>query len=111
MPIGCKLKLRKKKALDFLFELININLPRLSNFQGVSQQKFDRTGNYNFGIDNLNIFPAVNYDLTFKNQGCQITLVFTSTSSEENAQFLSYLGFPFSLSKAEKSEILRKRAK
>jgi ribosomal protein L5 len=61
----------------------------------LSTKKFDRDGNYNFGIDNLNIFPIVPYDLTFKNQGLQITIVFKSNLSEENAYFLSSLGFPF----------------
>lgn len=95
MPIGCKVTLRKKKAWNFLFELININLPLITNFQGISAKKFDRMGNYNVGIDDLNIFPTVPYDLTFKNQGLQITIVFKSSSSEENTYFLSLLGFPF----------------
>jgi ribosomal protein L5 len=81
-----------------LFELINISLPRIPNFQGVHRQKFDRSGNYNLGLDSLNIFPEVSYDLTFKNQGCQVTIVFTSDSQEENAEFLSLLNFPFRLS-------------
>jgi large subunit ribosomal protein L5 len=75
--------------------LINIGLPRIPNFKGLSQEKFDRDGNYNIGINNLNIFPTVNYDLTFKNQGCQITLVFSSNSKEENIRFLSCLDFLF----------------
>lgn len=97
MPIGCKVTLRGKKALDFLFELINIVAPRIPNFRGFSPKKFDRAGNYNLGINNLNAFPTVTYDLIFKNQGLQITIVFTSSSHEENQQFLSLLGFPFSL--------------
>ncbi|CAG8825973.1 11033_t:CDS:2, partial [Racocetra persica] len=75
MPIGCK----------------------IANNQGLSQKKFDRRGNYSFGINKLSIFPAVNYDLTFKNQGLQIALVFSSSSFEENTQFLNCLGFPFTL--------------
>jgi len=95
MPIGCKVTLRKKRAWDFLFELININLPRTPNFQGISRQKFDQDGNYNFGVDSLNIFPSVSYDLIFKNQGLQITIQFTSNSRKENEEFLNLLGFPF----------------
>src|SRR3954447_25674068 len=83
VPIGCKVTLRKKRAWDFLFELININLPLITNFRGFSQKKFDRSGNYNVGIDNLNIFPTVPYNLTFKNQGLQITINFKSSSAEE----------------------------
>jgi len=95
MPIGCKVTLRKKRAWDFLFELININLPSITNFQGFSMKKFDQKGNYNLGINDLNIFSTVPYDLTFKNQGVQITIVFKSYSVEENSYFLSCLGFPF----------------
>ena len=96
MPIGCKVTLRKKKVWDFLFELINIDLPRITNFQGFSLKKFDQKGkNYNLGLDNLNIFPTVPYNLTFKNQGLQITIVFKSASATENAYFLNLLGFPF----------------
>jgi large subunit ribosomal protein L5 len=95
MPIGCKVTLRKKRAWDFLFELININLPRITNFRGFSVKKFDREGNYNLGIDNLNVFPAVPYELTFKNQGLQITIAFKSALTEENTYFLSLLRFPF----------------
>jgi large subunit ribosomal protein L5 len=99
MPIGCKVTLRKKKAWDFLFNFININCPRIANFRGFSPNKFDRGGNYNLGIDNLNIFPTVPYDLTFKNQGIQITVVFKSNSSEENKRFLDLLNFPFEKTK------------
>jgi large subunit ribosomal protein L5 len=70
-------------------------LPSLTNFQGISAKKFDRMGNYNVGIDDLNIFPTVPYDLTFKNQGIQITIVFKSNLAKENIYFLSLLGFPF----------------
>ena len=95
MPIGCKVTLRKKKAWDFLFELINLDLPSISNFRGLSNQKFDQKGNYNFGINDLNIFPTVPHSLTFKNQGVQITIAFKSSSVEENNYFLGLLGFPF----------------
>ncbi|CAG8719598.1 7789_t:CDS:2, partial [Ambispora leptoticha] len=60
-----------------------------------STKKFDQKGNYNLGIDDLNIFSTVPYDLTFKNQGVQITVVFKSSSVEENSYFLGLLGFPF----------------
>lgn len=93
MPLGCKLTLRKKEIWDFLFELININLPSISNFQGFSKKKFDKYGNYNFGIKNLNIFSSVPYGLT--NQGIQITIVFKSKLIYENIYFLELLKFPF----------------
>jgi len=106
MPIGCKVTLRKKRAWDFLFELINLNLPLIANFQGFSNKKFDQKGNYNLGIDDLNIFPTVPYDLTFKNQRVQVTIVFKSSSSEENSYFLGLLGFPFK----EKDEKIVKKS-
>ncbi|CAJ0855868.1 17294_t:CDS:2 [Entrophospora sp. SA101] len=60
-----------------------------------SKKKFDQKGNYNLGVNDLNIFSTVPYDLTFKNQGVQITIVFKSSSAEENGYFLNLLGFPF----------------
>ena len=94
-PIGCKLTLRREKAWNFLFNLINLSLPQKRSFHGLSTQSFDQQGNYNLGIDNLNIFSETVYNLTFKNQGCQITIVFTSRSPEENRYFLELLNFPF----------------
>jgi large subunit ribosomal protein L5 len=99
MPIGCKVTLRKRRAWDFLFNSINVSFTRISNFKGFSPNKFDRTGNYNLGVDNLNIFPTVPYDLTFKNQGLQITIVFKSRNIEENTYFLKQLDFPFEKAK------------
>ncbi|RHZ37662.1 50S ribosomal protein L5 [endosymbiont GvMRE of Glomus versiforme] len=99
MVIGCKLTLRKKRAWQFLFNLINFSLPQIKNFRGLPSKSFDHQGNYNLGINDLNIFPETNYDLTFKNQGCQITIVFTSKSAEENKYFLELLQFPFQKSK------------
>lgn len=64
--------------------------------KGFSKKKFDKRGNYNLGINDLSIFPSVPFDLTFKNQGIQITVVFKSNSSKENESFLECLGFPFS---------------
>ena len=95
MPIGCMLTLRKKRAWNFLFNLINLSLPQIKNFRGLPSKSFDRQGSYNLGINDLNIFPETNYDLTFKNQGCQITIVFASKNSEENKYFLELLNFPF----------------
>lgn len=101
MLIGCKITLRKKKALGFLFDLINLVLPQIKNFRGLSNQSFDHQGNYSLGINDLNIFPQVNYGLTFPNQGCQITLVFTSKNAQENQYFLRLLDFPFQKIKSE----------
>ncbi|CAG8749909.1 13879_t:CDS:1 [Gigaspora margarita] len=104
MPIGCKVTLRKKRAWDFLYGFIKLNAALITNFQGFSEEKFDRDGNYNLGINDLNIFFTVPYDLTFKNQGVQITIVFKSNSREENSYFLHLLGFPFK----EKKKLAKK---
>ncbi|CAI2187804.1 3683_t:CDS:2 [Funneliformis geosporum] len=85
----------QKPARTCARNLINLSLPQIKNFQGLSTQSFDQRGNYNLGINDLNIFLETDYDLTFKNQGCQITIVFTSSSPEENKYFLELLGFPF----------------
>ncbi|CAG8444237.1 16923_t:CDS:2 [Cetraspora pellucida] len=76
--------------------------PEITNFQGFSEEKFDQDGNYNLGINDLNIFFRVPYNLTFKNQGVQITIVFKSNSREENNHFLHLLGFPFKEKKITK---------
>lgn len=95
MLIGCKVTLRRQRAWNFLFELINIILPRIKNFEGLSTNSFDQQGNYNLGISDLSIFPAVPYDLTYRNQGCQITIVFNSSLKKENKYFLELFNFPF----------------
>ncbi|MEG7978657.1 MAG: hypothetical protein NY202_01775 [Mollicutes bacterium UO1] len=87
--------------------MININLPLIANFHGFSVKKFDQGGNYNMGVDNLNIFPTVPYDLTAKNQGLQITIVFKSSSTEENSYFLELLGFPFKEKQSIVKELTR----
>lgn len=81
MPIGIKVTLRDKKMYEFLDRLINLALPSVRDFQGVST-KLDRRGNYNLGIKEWNIFPEVHYDLTEKVYGMNITF-HTSTDSDE----------------------------
>lgn len=96
MKVGCMVTLRRERAFSFLFELININLALINNFRGFSKKKFDRMGNYHFGVSETYNFPAIPYDLTFKNQGLQISIVFKSKRVEENYRFLELLAFPFS---------------
>ena len=66
----------------------------MPNFLGFSPKKFDRNGNYNFGINRLDIFPTIDYNLISAKQGLQITIVFSSSSIEENIKFLKYIDFP-----------------
>lgn len=93
--IGLMITLRRKEIWNFLFEMINISFPSIPNFRGFSKNKFDKTGNYTFGINNLDIFKSIDYNLTFQNQGLQISIDFSSSSKEQNELFLKLLKFPF----------------
>lgn len=92
MIIGYKVTLRRKRAWNFLFELINVNLPLINNFRGISRKNFDKFGNLNLGLNNLNTFPTIPFDL--RNCGLQITIVFSSNNLVENALFLESFKFP-----------------
>jgi large subunit ribosomal protein L5 len=94
-PMGCKVTLRRFKMKNFLFKLINLYVPRSRNFRGLSRDGFDKDGNYNFGVSDLTIFHEVPYNLTFKNQGLQINIVFNSNIISENKLYLEKLSFPF----------------
>lgn len=93
MIIGYKVTLRRRRAWNFLFSLININLPLINNFRGISKKKFDKFGNLNLGLNSLNTFPVVPFDL--RNCGIQITIVFRSNKIIENTLFLELFKFPF----------------
>lgn len=90
--IGYKVTLRKKRAWNFFFELVNINLPLINNFHGVSKRGFDKFGNLNLGLRNLNTFPNVPFDL--RNCGIQITIVLRANEIAENILFLESFNFP-----------------
>lgn len=94
-PMGCRVTLRGVRMWNFLFKLIHIYTPRIRDMRGISPNGFDLNGNYNFGISDLTIFHEVPYDLTFKNQGLQVNMVFSSKHSAENKYFLDLLNFPF----------------
>ena len=95
MPIGCLVTLRGKKAWNFLFKLIFLYIPRIRDLRGLSSKSFDKNGNYNMGISDFTVFHEVPYELTFKNQGLQINIVFSSKDKLENKYFLQLLRFPF----------------
>lgn len=75
--------------------MTNLTLANIKDFKGLSAHGFDQRANYNLGIKDLNAFPESTYDLTFKNQGCQVTIDFSSNEKEENQYFLEQLDFPF----------------
>jgi large subunit ribosomal protein L5 len=95
MPIGCKVTLRKEKMYEFLDKLMNISLPRVRDFRGVSTTSFDGRGNYTLGVKEQLIFPEINYDKVNKVRGMDIVIVTTANTNEEAKALLSELGMPF----------------
>lgn len=95
MPIGCMVTLRKERMLEFLDRLMNIALPRVRDFKGVSPKGFDGKGNYSLGIKEQLIFPEINYDRIDKIKGLNITIVTTAKTDEEGRALLKYMGMPF----------------
>jgi large subunit ribosomal protein L5 len=94
-PIGCRVTLRKKRMNDFIYRLLNIALPRVRDFKGVSARGFDGRGNYTLGVREQLIFPEINYDDVEKIKGMNITIVTSAKTDEEAKELLSLLGVPF----------------
>jgi large subunit ribosomal protein L5 len=95
MPIGCMVTLRRERMYEFLDRLINVSLPRVRDFKGVSAKAFDGNGNYTLGVKEQLIFPEINYDKVDKIKGMNITIVTTAKTDEEGRALLKYLGMPF----------------
>ncbi len=95
MPIGTRVTLRQEKMYDFFSKLINIAMPRIRDFRGVSDKGFDGNGNYSMGITEHIIFPEVDYDKIDKIRGMNITIVTSAKSDEEGRALLSLFGMPF----------------
>ncbi|MFU0824294.1 50S ribosomal protein L5 [Clostridium sp.] len=95
MPIGCKVTLRKDKMFEFVDKLMNVALPRVRDFRGVSSKSFDGRGNYALGIKEQIIFPEIEYDKIDKVRGMDIIFVTTAKTDEEARELLRYLGMPF----------------
>ena len=95
MPIGCMVTLRKKRMYDFLTKLINIAIPRIRDFRGISRKAFDGRGNYSLGIKEHIIFPEVDYDKIDKIKGLNVTIVTTADTNEEALCLLEAVGMPF----------------
>jgi large subunit ribosomal protein L5 len=94
-PIGCCVTLRKQKMYDFAYRFLNIALPRVRDFKGISPKGFDGRGNLTIGVREQLIFPEINYDNVEKIKGMNITFVTTAKSDEEARELLSLLGVPF----------------
>ncbi|MCA9399130.1 MAG: 50S ribosomal protein L5 [Candidatus Omnitrophica bacterium] len=95
IPIGCKVTLRRAKMYEFLDRLVNICLPRIRDFNGVSRKAFDKQGNYTLGIADQSIFPEIDTGKIKYTQGMDITFVFNNGTREHNFELLSLLGMPF----------------
>ncbi|MBM4331303.1 MAG: 50S ribosomal protein L5 [Deltaproteobacteria bacterium] len=95
MPIGIMVTLRRNRMLEFFDRLVNIALPRVRDFRGVSGKAFDGRGNYSLGIREQIIFPEINFDKIDKVKGLNISIVTTAKTDEEGKELLRLLGMPF----------------
>ena len=95
IPIGITVNLRRQKMYDFLNKLINLSLPRIRDFRGISSKSFDDRGNYNLGLREQLIFPEIEYDQVDKIRGFDISIVTTAKTDEESLALLKGLGMPF----------------
>ena len=94
---GLKVTLRKDKMYEFIDRLVNIALPRIKDFRGLSEKGFDKFGNYTFGIKEHIIFPEVNFDKVDKIRGIDITIVISSLDKKHSFELLKKLNFPLKL--------------
>jgi large subunit ribosomal protein L5 len=95
MPIGCMVTLRRKRMFDFFNKMVNIALPRVRDFRGISPKAFDGAGNYSLGIKEHIIFPEIDYDKIDKIKGMNISIVTSAQTDEEGRELLTLLGMPF----------------
>jgi large subunit ribosomal protein L5 len=95
MPIGCKVTLRSKRMYEFLDRLINISIPRIRDFRGLSPKSFDGRGNYSMGVKEQIIFPEIDYDKIDALRGMDITITTTAKTNEEGLALLKLFNFPF----------------
>ncbi len=97
---GLKVTLRKNKMYEFIDRLVNIALPRIKDFRGLSIDGFDRFGNYTFGVKEHIIFPEVNFDKVDKIRGLDITIVIKSNTKEHSLELLKQFNFPFKIERS-----------
>jgi len=95
MPIGVKVTLRGELMWEFLYKLINVTLPRIRDFRGVSPKSFDGRGNYNLGIQEHIVFPEINIDKVERVHGLEVTIVTSADTDEEAFELLKLMGMPF----------------
>jgi len=95
MPVGCKVTLRGSKMYSFVDRLINVAIPRVRDFRGVSPDSFDGRGNYTLGIKEQLIFPEISFDKIDKLRGMEVVFVTTANTDEEARELLTLFGMPF----------------
>jgi large subunit ribosomal protein L5 len=95
MQIGCMVTLRGERMYQFLDKLMNVALPRLRDFQGVSPEAFDGRGNYALGLREQLVFPEIDYDKVDKVRGMEVSIVTTARTDEEGRRLLKLMGMPF----------------
>jgi len=95
IPIGCMVTLRGDRMFEFLDRLINVAIPRVRDFKGISRRSFDGKGNFSLGVREQIIFPEIDYDKVEKIRGLNVTIVTTARTDEEARALLEHLGMPF----------------
>lgn len=95
IAIGCKVTLRGNNMYEFLYKFVNIGLPRIKDFRGVSPKSFDGDGNYSIGLKEQVIFPEIDFEKIVSAHGMDITINTTAKNNEETKELLILLGFPF----------------
>ena len=95
MPIGVMVTLRRQRMYDFYYKLVNIALPRVRDFRGISAKAFDGAGNYSLGIKEHIIFPEIDYDKIDKIKGMNISIVTSAKNDNEGRELLALMGMPF----------------
>ncbi len=95
MPIGCKVTLRRERMYEFLDRLINVAIPRIRDFRGLSPKAFDGRGNYTLGVKEQIIFPEIDYDKIDAIRGMDITITTSTDNDEEGRALLESFNFPF----------------
>jgi len=95
MPIGCRVTLRREKMYEFFDRLVNVALPRVRDFRGISSKSFDGRGNFSVGLKEQIIFPEIDYDKIDKIKGMNIAIVTSAKTDDEARQLLKLMGLPF----------------
>jgi large subunit ribosomal protein L5 len=102
-PIGCKVTLRGERMYEFLDRLINVAIPRVRDFRGLSVKSFDGRGSFSMGVKEQIVFPEIDYDKIDKLRGLDITITTTANTNEEGAALLAAFNFPFREKQGEKA--------